>query len=1013
MTKRNALGMVVGVVLCLSTIVVQAQDVVIENSILAVKWTAASQRLSITAKPRGITFVEDGVLSHEGGNAKKVTINHPTFGTGETIEVTYFGGNRDQVMLFPNLPFALLKTTLANDKTESQITRQLKTSALSLKLGKPASQLKSLGTGGLQDPAKDSGSYVWMTVAVPETRNGVVFGWLTHERGSGVLLPKVDGDTVRVESQLDYGRLRLAPGKTEELETLAIGYFEDVRLGMETWADTVAKVYNIKLRPQPSGYCTWYSSPHGGASDEQHLAELAGFAATNLAPFGFSVVQIDDKWQAGVSTNGPRRNFNTHAPGGSYPSGMKAAADHIKSLGLVPGIWFMPFAGTYYDPLFKEHQEWFVKDEQGNPFETRWGGTCMDMTHPGAREYLRGMVQRIASDWGYQYFKMDGLWTGSGTRLMYVNDRYKDDSIGEGVLFNPDKTHVEAFRDGLKLVRETAGPNVFFLGCCAPQNMRSYGGAFGLVDAMRIGPDNGSSWKALQRGPTYGSRNYFLHGRVWYNDPDPVYIRTSIPLKHAQLICSWVALSGQLNLSSEWLPAMPQERLEVLKRTLLSHGLQARPVDWLENDLPRVWVVRDDRCNPPHILVGAFNWDSDKPMKMEYPLERLGIPADGCVGFDYWSGRFVPPFTKHLTLEVPPESCQIISLRPIAKRPLVVSTSQHVTQGAIDKVNEKWEAANNELTGHSRVVAGDTYELRLVVPVAKDSWDVAEGSLETSGRIPVTVRQNGPEIRASFTPAKTGEVGWKLKFRKAVIQAPPPMVPANLKAASDTKVVRLTWQPDGSQSYRITRNPGTTYLATTPHFEDADVQAGMEYEYEVQGRNWSGAWSEPARTKAKTPSRQARSPAPPAPAVYLSALKPVSSKTGWGKVGVNVSCGGKPLTVDGKVYQKGMGVHANSSLVYAVPVGMKQFVAIAGLDDDKKDDPRSSVIFKVIGDVKEMGEPPVVLAESPVLNSKTVRSWNFNVELTDRIKEVQLIVEDGGDGIAADHADWVEAGFAK
>jgi hypothetical protein len=543
--------------------------------------------------------------------------------------------------------------------------------------------------------------------------------------------------------------------------------------------------------------------------------------------------------------------------------------------------------------------------------------------------------------------------------------------------------------------------------------MRSYGGAFGLVDAMRIGPDNGSSWKGLMRGPTFGSRNYFLHGRVWHNDPDPVYIRTNIPMKHAQLICSWVALSGMMNLSSEWLPSMPRERLEVLKRSLLNHGLQARPADWLENDLPRVWVVRDDRCDPPRFVVGAFNWDSDKPLKIEYSLERLGIPADSCVGFEYWSGRFVPPFFKRLSLEVPPESCQIISLRPAARRPLVVSTSQHITQGVVDMPDEKWNATANELTGRSRVVAGDAYGIRLVVPVSKDSWEVTEGSLDTTEKTPVTVRQNGPEIRAYFTPAKAGEVAWTLKFRKATIQSTPPVVPAHLKAVPDFKVIKLSWQQDANQSYRVTRTPGTTTLAVMPHIEDTDVQAGMEYEYEVQGRNWTGAWSEPTRLKVKTPARQSLPPVPPAPAVYLSGLKLLSSKTGWGKVTTNVSAGGKPLTVEGKVYQKGMGVHANATLVYAVPAGMKRFVALAGLDDAKKDDPRASVIFKVLGDVKEMGEPPVVLAESPLLSSKTTRFWHFNVELSDRIKEVHLIVEDGGDGIASDHADWVEAGFGK
>ena len=77
-------------------------------------------------------------------------------------------------------------------------------------------------------------------------------------------------------------------------------------------------------------------------------------------------------------------------------------------------------------------------------------------------------------------------------------------------------------RDGVKLVRKTAGPDVFLLGCCVSQNMRSFGGSFGLVDAIRIGPDNGTDWGGLRVGPWHASNRYFLHGRVWYNDPDPL-----------------------------------------------------------------------------------------------------------------------------------------------------------------------------------------------------------------------------------------------------------------------------------------------------------------------------------------------------------------------------------------------------------------------------------------------------------------------------------------------------------
>jgi len=284
-----------------------------------------------------------------------------------------------------------------------------------------------------------------------------------------------------------------------------------------------------------------------------------------------------------------------------------------------------------------------------------------------------------------------------------------------------------------------------------------------------------------------------------------------------------------------------------------------------------------------------------------------------------------------------------------------------------------------------------------------------------AGAEPVTlaVQQNGSEVRARCQPARSGEVDWRIKFRRTDIQSPPPSKPAGLKAVAEIKGVRVTWDKDASLGYRITRVPGTNWVVSVAELVDREVQPGATYTYTIQGRNWPGVWSEAATVHVTVPDRLRLPPAPPSPAMPLSELKPISARTGWGRIGNNQSCAGRPLVVNGKTYAKGMGVHASSTLVYAVPAGMKRFVAVVGLDDEEKRDERASVVFKVLSDVQEMGEPPVVLAESPLLSSATTRFWHFNVELSQRTKEVRLVVEDGGDGIAADHADWVEAGFSR
>lgn len=748
------------IVWCPSAIV--AETVRIHNAQVEIAVDAASGRFSLASQRDGHSFFDSGKL--EGpGQARIVQRADPAFGNGQGIEVTYANGDRDELDLFPDVPFALLHRTIHDGGKEDMLLDSIQPFAGIVDLGVAASELRALSTAGLTTIDTPAGGYEWMAVADPKTRRGVVAGWLTHDRAGGVVLAERQNGRPWVEPQLDYGRLRIRPGQDARIETLAIGYFDDARLGLEAWAAQVARVYHVKLPPRPIGYCTWYSDKHGGASDEKSLAELTRVAARELKPFGFSLIQIDDGWQQGVKNNGPKKVFSQFNPKGPYPSGMKATADNILASGLMPGIWFMPFAGTWDDPFFSSHPDWFVKTADGKPYVTKWGGTCLDMTNPAAREYLAGEVHRIAHDWGFRYFKMDGMWTGTGTKLMYVNSQYKPDGIGDAVFSNPDKTNIEAYRDGLKLVRESAGDGVFLLGCCAPQNMRSYGGAFGLIDAMRVGPDNGPKWQSLLRGPTFASRSYFLNGRVWWNDPDPVYVRPSVPIEHARLICSWVTIAGDLNLCSEWLPTLPAERMDLLKRTMPGHDLPSRPVDLFENDPPRIWLLTDERQPPRRDVVGLYNWTSE-PLAIDEPVERIGLPGKGpFVAFDYWANAFVPSFEGRLRTTLSKESCQVLSVRPVADHPQLISTSRHITQGIVDVIEEKWDG--NALAGRSRVVGGDAYELRIVTP--DSSWKVASVNVSEGDRgagIVITDERATDGVRVKIESAASREVSWTVRF---------------------------------------------------------------------------------------------------------------------------------------------------------------------------------------------------------------------------------------------------------
>ncbi len=640
-------------------------------------------------------------------------------------------------------------------------------------------RVKAFGTAGLKDVDAFAGSYAFLALVDPDSRAGLVGGWITSEKAGGVVRSgkTVDGVPVYIP-QLDYGRFQ-TKGRVLE-ERFVVGWFDDCRDGLEGYADAIASHYGIMPKADRIlGYCTWYAEKHGGACDEKSIRELTRSLVDNFGDFGFQYVQIDSQWQSGASKNGENKDFSRSAPNGPYPSGMKPTADFIKSCGLRAGLWIAPFSGNYDDPYFADKQDLFVRSaidypapgeqnarkypsidqKQGAPYETFWGGTCLDMSNPKARDFLRENVRRIVKDWGFDYLKTDALWTGAAVEIKYVNDEYEPDDMGFQLFYDPKTTNIENFRTGLETMRDAAG-DAFILGSVASQNMRVLASSYGLVDAMRIGPDNDPSWNGVCAGPIRGTNRYFYNGRVWFNDPDPVYARTSIPLERARVSASWAALTGQLYALGDWVPDYDAERIDLVRKTIPNHLRKTvRPVDLFESELARVWLLTDSASGVRRDVVGFFNWNENEDASFELTPERLGLPLvdekgakiEKYVAFDFWGDRFVEPF-ESLKTTIPKASCALWAIRPVGDKPILLSTSRHITQGVLEVSREIWDEEKGVLTIDADVPKKTPYELRVYNPqkARLERWTAPS---DLSGETTFEYRPNAKEGER-FTTAR-------------------------------------------------------------------------------------------------------------------------------------------------------------------------------------------------------------------------------------------------------------------
>ena len=906
-------------------------------------------------------------------------------------------------------PFAFIQSI----QLEQQAGTNLKTDRFlegKLDLGLPAEKLSTLGTAGLTRVDGHPGSHVFLAVADPATRRGMVAGFTTFKKADGILFSGRNGGAVTFAAQNDYGRYLLPAGKAVAGDTLAIGFFPDARLGLEQWADATAKANNIKIKPRMAGYCTWYSQPHGGACDEKNIRTIADFSAKELAPFGFNYIQIDDYWQDGKRRTGPAKVFERVNPNGPYPSGMKAAADYIRSKGFTAGLWYMPFSGDHEDPWFQDKLHWFAKKPDGSPYFTpAFGGGSLDLTNPEVVDYIHRIAKLTTQEWGYRLLKLDGLWTGFANAQTYVANGYKPDDLGEATVLNPQLTPYEAYQQAFRKIREGAGEDTYILGCCAPQNMRSFSGAIGNVDAMRIGPDNSQNWAAICSGPWHGTNRYFFNGRIWHNDPDPVYVRSSVPIEHARSIVSWVTITGSLNASSEWFPDLPADRVDLLRRSLPSHNFPARPLDLFETGHAQAWHVQNP-AQPHRHLISLFEWSGKNPSKISRTTDKLDLPpGETWVGYEYWSDSLVAPFKDSLETTLAPATCKIISLVALRQHPQILGTSRHITQGLMDLHDEAWSAEKSSLSASSDLVANDPYQVRILA--SGDLNKAATVTLDeasTKAGVTAEIQQRGPLVRLNLKSPDSRRVSWSLKFDKSSDAGIAGAAVKNLRVvASAYGRVEIAWDKS-EHLWIVQRDSEAPVIVDQPVFVDASPEPGREHEYKVSV--WSVEKSGPtASVKTSTPSEPTLPPLPPAPEIHLSDLTPQDANAGSGQIQKDKASAGTPLTIGGEVFQRGIGTHAVSTITYPLKPEYRRFVAVAGLDDSQRHQKSGSVEF-IVRIVRE-DRTTTEAARSPKLLWNKAGRWHFDIPIPTGARAIQLVVEDAGDGIRCDLADWANAGF--
>ncbi len=309
-----------------------------------------------------------------------------------------------------------------------------------------------------------------------------------------------------------------------------------------------------------TGYCSWYYY-FEKVTERDFLENIRAIRANTKSVYQPAIMQIDDGYQ--------RDHGDWLERDGDWPSPLAETARLIAEANREAGIWLMPFVAATTSQVFREHPDWFVKETDQTPSVSKgWSDAprnvwaCLDMTLPEVREHIAS-VFRTFSEWGFTYFKMDGLNFG----------------LMPGLRSDSTATPVSAFHLGMQAIRQ-AVPGATLLGCSGP-----FMPCLGHVDMCRIGADTHASTPRIEQSFHELSGRWWMFDRFFRADPDVVIVRQDRAEQSlgAARISALAAILTGTALTSDHLGTLSWDRLELLERSSTLRLKNVMPLKWTQD----------------------------------------------------------------------------------------------------------------------------------------------------------------------------------------------------------------------------------------------------------------------------------------------------------------------------------------------------------------------------------------------------------------------------------------------